>query len=348
MRRYPAFDGCKKGIDHLFVERGKRVQKRLRNQFKKWLDILGLNTQKSSHKVLAHSHLGWILSEMGKRVLMIDADSQCNLTGLCLSLAGTEDIEEFYNYSGIDNIKTSLEPVFEGLPKRLEPAKCFEFSNREDLYLLLGHTGFTELDVTIGIAQELKRSLRKTQNIPGVINYLINITSREYGFDYVLIDMSPSVSATNANLLMQSDYFIIPCSPDYFCNMAIHSLALVLPEWKNTYDNIRRHQIFQNAEYRFSNTLPKFIGTILQRYRPKNGVPAISFQSCIGKINHNVATNLVPTLREHGMLINEEMFGTTRIDGGPYNLVNISDFNSLIAQSQKLQHSCFCSVRRTI
>jgi len=41
------------------------------------------------------------------------------------------------------------------------------------------------------------------------------------------------------------------------------------------------------------------------------------------------------------------MFGTTRIDGGPYNLVNISDFNSLIAQSQKLQHSCFCSVRRT-
>lgn len=101
MRCYPAFDGCKKGIDHLFVERGKRVQKRLRNQFKKWLDILGLNTQKSSHKVLAHSHLGWILSEMGKRVLMIDADSQCNLTGLCLSLAGTEDIEEFYNYSGI-------------------------------------------------------------------------------------------------------------------------------------------------------------------------------------------------------------------------------------------------------
>lgn len=101
MRCYPAFDGCKKGIDHLFVERGKRVQKRLQNQFKKWLDILGLNTQKSSHKVLAHSHLGWILSEMGKRVLMIDADSQRNLTGLCLSLAGTEDIEEFYNYSGI-------------------------------------------------------------------------------------------------------------------------------------------------------------------------------------------------------------------------------------------------------
>jgi chromosome partitioning protein len=293
------------------------------------------NNKGGVSKTTTTFHLGWILSEMGKRVLMIDADSQCNLTGLCLSLAGTEDIEEFYNHSGIDNIKTSLDPVFGGLPRRLEPAKCFEFPNREGLYLLPGHIGFAEFDISMGVAQELTGSLRMAQNIPGAINYLINITSQEYSFDYVLIDMSPSVSATNANLLMQSDYFIVPCSPDYFCNMAINSLTRVLPEWKNTYDNIRRHSVFQNAEYRFPDTLPKFIGTILQRYRPKNGVPARAFQSWIDKINRNVATNLVPTLREHGMLIEEERFGPIREDEEPYNLINISDFNGLIAQSQK-------------
>ncbi|MGG4011050.1 ParA family protein [Bacillus smithii] len=293
------------------------------------------NNKGGVSKTTTTFHLGWILSEMGKKVLLVDADSQCNLTGLCLSLAGTEDIEEFYNQSGIDNIKISLEPVFEGVPKRLQPAKCFEFPNREGLFLLPGHIGFAEFDVSIGIAQELTGSLRMTQNIPGAIHYLIKITSEKYGFDYVLIDMSPSVSATNANLLMQSDYFIVPCSPDYFCNMAINSLTRVLPEWKNIYDNIRSLSIFRNAEYSFPNTIPKFIGTILQRYRPKNGAPARSFQSWINKINRNVITNLVPTLRKHNMLVQEEKFRTIGSGSEPYNLINISDFNGLIAQSQK-------------
>lgn len=280
-------------------------------------------------------HLGWILAEQGKKVLMVDTDPQCNLTGVCLSLTGNDNFEQFYNNSGIDNLKKSLDPVFEGQPIPLRPAKCYEFPNRENLYLLPGHIDFAELDVSITIAQELTGSLKIAQNIPGAISHLLRITAEEYNFDYILIDMSPSVSATNANLLMQSDYFIVPCSPDYFCDMAINSLSKIIPIWNDTYEKLKSHPVFKEAVYKLPDTRPKFIGTILQRYRIKNRGAARAFQRWIDKINSNVNTNLAPVLRKNGMIIDEKKFAKISIPQEPYNIINISDFNGLIAQSQK-------------
>lgn len=280
-------------------------------------------------------NLAWKLSELGKRVLMIDADPQCNLTGLCLSLTHGANFEEFYTNSGFSNLKSSLDPVFSGTPNPLVSANCYEFTNRQGLFLLPGHIDVSEFDVAISIAQELTGSLRLVQNIPGAINQLIQLTSDKYNFDYVLIDMSPSVSATNANLLMLSDFFTIPCSPDYFCNMAISSLTSVLPNWNNTYSNIKTHPVFQDALYKFPLTTPKFIGTIQQRYRPRNGEPAKSFQTWIDIINGSVLNNLVPALRNCEMIIDDTKFSEISTPEEPFNLVNISDFNSLIAQSQK-------------
>lgn len=280
-------------------------------------------------------NLGWKLSELGHKVLIIDTDPQCNLTGLCLSLTNDANFEEFYTRSGISNLKEALDPIFSGTMQPLKPATCYEFPERSGLYLLPGHINVSEFDVTISIAQELTGSLKLVQNIPGAINELINITAEKYQFDYVLIDMSPSVSATNANLLMLSDYFMIPCSPDYFCNMAISSLTTVLPNWFNTYNTIKNHAVFKDAIYKLPQTTPKFIGTIQQRYRPRNGEPARSFQAWIDIINQNVTNRLVPALRQNGMIVDEQSILNLTTANEPFNLINIADFNSLIAQSQQ-------------
>ncbi|GKV67506.1 hypothetical protein NCCP2716_00040 [Sporosarcina sp. NCCP-2716] len=296
------------------------------------------NNKGGVSKTTTTFHLGWMLAEKGKKVLMIDADSQCNLTGLCLNLAGIEDIEDFYKGSDNNNIKSVLEPVFEGVPKELEAAECFEIPDRKNLFLLPGHIAFSEYDVPIGISQELTGSLKLTQNIPGAFHGMVLLTAEKYEIDIVLIDMSPSVTATNANILMQSDYFMVPCSPDYFCNMAINSLIRILPEWDSIYTRIKKEEIFRNAHYKLPSGKPKFIGTILQRYRPKNGSPSKSFQTWIDRINLNVETNLIPVLKDSNMIAEEYKF-TDSIDelitNDKYNLVYISDFNSLIAQSQK-------------
>lgn len=65
------------------------------------------------------------------------------------------------------------------------------------------------------------------KNVPGAFRRMVDLTSDDYNIDYVLVDMSPSISATNANIFMQCDYFIVPCAPDYFCYMAIEALTSI-------------------------------------------------------------------------------------------------------------------------
>ena len=90
-----------------------------------------------------------------------------------------------------------------------------------------GHIGLAEYEVTLGIAQELSGSLLTLQNLPGSLNFLINETATAYAVDYVLIDMSPSLGPVNQNLLMISDFFMVPMNPDYFSAKPIESLCVV-------------------------------------------------------------------------------------------------------------------------
>jgi Mrp family chromosome partitioning ATPase len=41
-------------------------------------------------------NLGWALADRGKRVLIVDGDPQCNLTGTVLGFDGIEDFAAFY------------------------------------------------------------------------------------------------------------------------------------------------------------------------------------------------------------------------------------------------------------
>ena len=274
-------------------------------------------------------HLGWMLALKGERVMIVDTDPQCNLTGVCVS----GDIEELYSPdSGISNIKELLSPVFDAKPVPLEAAECYSFPDNPNLFLLPGHVDFAEYDATYNIAENLTGSLAVFQNVPGALRFALNLTAEKYDLDYILLDMSPSISATNANILMQSDYFFIPCAPDYFCYMAIKSLSGTFPKWKSAYQKMAEQDAFKNAIYKIKEEAPIFIGTIQQRYRPRNGSPVKAFAQWIDDINKLVSSTLVPSLKQYDMCISDnkkELFEE------PYNLANIADFNSLIAQSQE-------------
>ena len=41
-------------------------------------------------------NLGWALAESGRKVLLVDGDPQCNLTGTVLGFEGQADFETFY------------------------------------------------------------------------------------------------------------------------------------------------------------------------------------------------------------------------------------------------------------
>ena len=226
-------------------------------------------------------------------------------------------------------LNSCLEPSVKGLQKPLSPAEIISTDNK-NLFLLAGHIDLAENESQLAVALTTGAAIPALQNLPGSVTHLIRITAKHNDIDIVLLDMSPSVGALNQCFLMGSDYFIVPTFPDYYCDQAIRSLARVIPKWNNKITSFRDSTL----TYPFQNP-PQFLGTISQRYRPRSGTAAYSFQRWIDKIKNTSKTQLVPALENINMVIPLTKFQSVNVDDTPYNLANISDFNSLIAQSQK-------------
>ena len=285
-------------------------------------------------------NLGWMLASKGHKVILVDADPQCNLTGIVLGYTGIGVLEQFYQTETKRNFRDGLAPAFESQPRPMEAVDCVPVKGQEGLFLLPGHIRLSEYEVTLGIAQELSSSIQTLQNLPGSISALLKKTAEKFRADYVLVDMSPSLSAINQNLLMTSDFLIIPTAPDYFSVMAIDSLTTILPTWEAWAKKARTLPVLQRAVYPFPQTVPKFLGTIIQRYRPLRGEPSAGFQKWIDEINKVVESKLVSELGKIKMMLPEEAYKGQGIDSR-FCLSEIPDFNTLIAKSQEHQTPVF-------
>ena len=282
-------------------------------------------------------NLGWMLASKGKKVILVDTDPQCNLTGMALGEQTEDDearIAEIYQTRS--NIKTGLAPAFESQPKAIEAVDCIPIEGREGLFLLPGHVGFAEYEVTLGIAQELSGSIQALKNLPGSITDLLDKTAQKFDADYILIDMSPSLGAINQNLLMTSDFFIVPTTADFFSVMAIDSLAKVLPKWYAWAKTASSLPVLKEASYPFPDIKLCFLGTIIQNYRIIRGKETAAFEKWIQKIEEDVSSKFVAVLNKSNMMLPHQIY-TEQGMNHSYCLTKISNFNSLIALSQEHQ-----------
>lgn len=292
-------------------------------------------------------NLGWMLATKGKKVIMVDTDPQCNLTGMVLGYRGPDDFEKFYKKEEKRNIRYGLSPAFESRPTPIEAVDCVPVKGQSGLFLLPGHIRLSEYEVTLGIAQELSGTIQTLQNLPGAISNLLDLTARKFKADYVLIDMNPSLSSINQNLLTTSHFFMVPTSPDYFSVMAIDSLSSVIPNWYLWVKKVHSLSILKDAAYPFPQINPKFIGTIIQNYRPRGELPAGAFQKWINEINARVRDKFVPTLDKLNMLLPKEKYKMQNLNSG-LCLATISDFNALVAQSQRAKAPVFALTPKQI
>ena len=293
-------------------------------------------------------HLEWMLASKGYRVIVVDADPQCNLTGMVLDYRGPRQFEKFYRSESERNIMAGLVPAFESQPKVIKGIDCIAVNGQKGLYLLPGHLRLAEYEVTLGIAQELSATIQTLKNLPGSLSFLLRKTAKKMDADYVLIDMSPSLSSINQNLLMTSDFFIVPTSPDYFSVMAIESLATVLPHWHNWAEKASSLPVLRDADYPFPEPNPKFLGTIIQKYRPRGGgAPAVAFQTWINEINKRLSNRLIPVLTKGKMMLSDKAYHDAQLPK-ELCLAMISDFNSLIAKSQESRTPIFALSKEQI
>ena len=288
-------------------------------------------------------NLGWMIARQGRRVLLVDTDPQCNLTGTVLGfehLESTESIEGIRDGQPL-NLREGLAPAFEAKPEGMKPVRCVEVARNKNLYLLPGHIGLAEYEVTLGIAQELSGSVMTLRNLPGSMNSLIKLVSEKYRIDFVIFDMSPSLGAINQNIWSISDFFLVPMNPDYFALMAVDSLANVLPKWVEWKEKAQSLEILKDAEYPFPSSDPKFIGYVMQKFRPRGqGAPSQAFAQWIEQVEQRVADTLIPAFEKANLMLPECTYRNANFDP-KQAILQMSDFNSLIARSQECQVPIF-------
>jgi cellulose biosynthesis protein BcsQ len=286
-------------------------------------------------------NLGWMMALKGKRVILADFDPQCNLTGMVMGFKKVDDLSAIYNGAPPNNVKDGLAPAFESQPRQIAPVECVAVQGVDNLYLLPGHIALAEYETTLGIAQELSGSLLALRNLPGSIRFLLDMTAAKYNADYVLVDMSPSLGPVNQNLLATSDYFIVPLHPDYFSAMALSSLAKVLPRWQAWAATAYGIEALSKADYPFPKPHACFIGAVIQKYRPRMGKASKAFQNWINQLIEGLQSVLVPALDKAGMIQQPELF-KDKLGLEPWTpLMEVADFNSIIALSREHQVPVF-------
>lgn len=296
-------------------------------------------------------HIGWMLAQQGKKVILVDCDPQCNLTGLVLSYNHSEEYP-FQEKGKTLNIKDGLSPAFEARPVPLIPVELQAIEACPGLFVLPGHVELAEYESQLSIAHELSTSLAVMQNIPGSLRWLIDLTAKSVDADFVLVDMSPSLGALNQNIFTTSDAFVVPMAPDFFSAMALRSLARILPKWTTWSARAGEQAALQDSAYPWPNKTPKYVGSIVQNYRirtrdGKEAAPTRAYQKWFDELLKVKKEILIPSLREADLLLDNLTYQNANCLVDDF-LIEVPDFNSLIAISQSLSKPVFNLTRDDI
>ncbi|MBJ7312157.1 AAA family ATPase [Rugamonas sp. CCM 8940] len=208
----------------------------------------------------------YLAKEMGKKVLLVDCDPQCNCTELfyCSS-------ENFDNPDEIlpgTTIYEALKPRFEGDAARID-VKTIDLGVSpiyENLNILRGDINFSRAEqyFSSAIAQAVTESVHD-KNTYAVMSRMLRDLGELHKFDYILCDVGPSAGSITRMTILSCDGVFIPTAPDRFSYQAVQGMGAIMNDW------LTRHDVIVSTfePYGIKNPFKQtyFFGAILNNYK---------------------------------------------------------------------------------
>jgi len=247
-------------------------------------------------------HLAHALTEhLGKKILVVDGDPQCNLTELCLFqiIEQLDVLEEAGETTALPGttVREALWPRLEGDRPTVDvdAIQLVQPDPDEQLFLFRGDIALSEAEDRLSYAysQRLTTDLHQKRNYVAVHDMLRRLGARD-SFDFILVDVGPSAGALTRNFFLACDGFLVPVAPDRFNYQAISSLSTILKKWVSEHQQIIPD--FLKLNLNVATSSPEFRGLIMQRFQRHKGAAKPSFQLWIDRIAARAKQELLPSL----------------------------------------------------
>lgn len=204
---------------------------------------------------------------LNKTVLVIDADPQCNTTTYALDDDKFMDVYYHRRKFTVNDIVLPLKTKGAFIEKeKIVPIKSRGFGF--DLIAGSPKLAMSE-DFLSGDWKDIKAS-----EIRGIRSNMLffDLLRKCSNYDYIFIDMGPSLGAINRAILLACDYFITPMSSDLFSILALENIGLSLTEWRSRFNSTLadlKPQDVEGLEGMKRVCSIKFLGYVFQQYITK-------------------------------------------------------------------------------
>jgi cellulose biosynthesis protein BcsQ len=270
-------------------------------------------------------NIGDALRDQGKKVLLVDADPQCNLTAFFID---EPELEKMLGESDEDDtnatIWSAIKPVVQGRGG-IRPVSIRSLG--EDLAIFPGDVLLSQYEEELPQAW-LDSFGRKDRgyDVMGALSTAVSQAAKDARADVVIYDVGPNVGALNRAVLLDSDYFITPVAADLFSLRALTSVGRAIAKWIRDWGTVKQ-LADPSTKKRLLHGRPAFLGYITSAYKVQSGRSATNPHADWEKrIAPRVRDRIVDDLRR---------VDPSLIPAGGNKLGAIKNFHSLAAEAQK-------------
>ncbi|EGB16471.1 cobyrinic acid ac-diamide synthase [Pseudodesulfovibrio mercurii] len=211
-------------------------------------------------------HIAHLLEHEDKTVLLADLDSQCNLSAY---LMPDSELEKSWKSDRGNSIWNAIEPMYErtGDFRKRQPSQVN--SSYPNLYIIPGDILLSNFEDTLGDSwNSAKGGDAGALRVQTAIYRFIIWAAQRVNADVVMVDLGPNLGALNRTMLIASDYFIVPISPDLFSIRGTQNLGAKLETWRKEWQQCK--DAYKGKTVPLPEGKPTFLGYVTQQHNVRN------------------------------------------------------------------------------
>ncbi|MEY4576028.1 MAG: hypothetical protein RL701_731 [Pseudomonadota bacterium] len=270
-------------------------------------------------------NLAAMLARTGSRVLVVDADPQCNLTSYLIRDELIDALLEKAASSRGQTLWSAVRSVSSTPAGKVQRVGALRTAV-PNLFLLPGDIRLAEFENELAdsFAQCFQR---KPKGFHGTaaISQLVTQLAERLQADYVLYDSGPNVGPLNHALFLDCDRFLVPVASDVLSLCALKTLGHALAEWITRWQAVAA---LAPSELPLLRGRPSFLGYVLGEYRVYGGRVVQRQPGYAARIGREVFTRVAEPLQQ----ISPELARGTR---SQFKLGDVPDYASLVAASHR-------------